>query len=142
MTGVPEWMRFAFAVVLVLTMVVAFWGRPPRRRSSPALWRMLAGCGAAMYTAGCGALLLDETVISAALVGAGVETLSVVAWLGRGFGEDDDTDGGGGDDGPDSGDRDDGGDDGGRWDVDDERAFRDYARRGPYEHGPREPIPG
>jgi hypothetical protein len=131
MTGVPVWMRFAFAVVLILTMVIAFWGRPPRRRTSPALWRRLAGCGAVMYTAGCGALLMDETVISAALVGAGVETLSVVAWLGRGFGEDDDGGGGGSDDDPDSGDRGDDGDNGPQWNVDDERAFRDYARRGP-----------
>ena len=40
--------------------------------------------GAVFYGAGCAALLLDEAAISAALVGVGVETLSVVAWLGRG----------------------------------------------------------
>src|SRR5260370_7269924 len=78
---VPLWLRFAFAGVLVISMAAAFWGRPPRRRPQPTTWRRLAGTAAACYGAGCGALLFDEPALSAALVGAGVETLSVAAWL-------------------------------------------------------------
>ncbi len=140
MTHVPLWLRCSFVAVLLATMALAFWGRPPRRRPRPATWRRLAGAGAICYGAGCGALLLDEAAISAALVGVGVETLSVVAWLGRGLGGEDD-DGGGGGDGrdPDSGDH--GGSGDGPdivWGPNDERAFRDYASRG----GRREPVPG
>ena len=67
------------------------------------------------------------------LVGVGVETLSVVAWLGRGLGGEDDDGGGGGgggSDDPDSGNRD--GDGDGPpdvWRPADERAFWDYVAR-------------
>ena len=141
MTSVPLWLRCAFVVVLVATMALAFWGRPPRRRPRPTTWRRLAGAGALFYGAGCAALLLDEAAISAALVGVGVETLSVVAWLGRGLGgEDDDGGGGGGSQGPDSGGQD-GDDDGsdGRWSPTDERDFWDYVSR---RRSPREPVAG
>src|SRR5260370_40379874 len=103
---VPLWLRFAFAGVLVISMAAAFWGRPPRRRPQPTTWRRLAGTAAACYGAGCGALLFDEPALSAALVGAGVETLSVAAWLGRSMGDDGEGEGGGGDDGEDPPDRD------------------------------------
>nr|MDQ6915570.1 hypothetical protein [Actinomycetota bacterium] len=99
--------------------------------------------GAAFYGAGCAALLVDAVVISAVLVGVGVETLSVVAWLGRGLsGEDDEGGGGGGggSDDPDSGDRD--GDGDGptdSWRPSDERAFWDYVSHG---HRPRDPVAG
>src|SRR4051812_48647119 len=96
MSHVPLWLRCVFAAVLVTTMTLAFWGRPPRRRPAPRVWRRLAAVGAAFYGVGCAALLADEAVISAALVGVGVETLSVVAWLGRGLGGEEDDDGGGG----------------------------------------------
>jgi hypothetical protein len=139
MTQVPLWLRCAFVVVLIATMVLAFWGRPPRRRPRPAIWRRLAGVGAVFYGAGCAALLLDEAAISAALVGVGVETLSVVAWLGRGMGGEDD-DGGGGGDGRGPGSDDQGGDgDGpeGGWGPHDESDFWDYvSRRGK----PRQPA--
>ena len=140
MTHVPLWLRCVFVTLLIVTMALAFWGRPPRRRPPPTIWRRLAGAGGAFYLAGCAALLLDEAVISAALVGAGVETLSVVAWLSRGLGgEDDDGGAGGGDDsgpGPGGGDGDgDGPPD--RWHPADERAFWDYVSRG---GRPREPA--
>src|SRR3954468_24421605 len=96
MSHVPLWLRCVFAAVLVTTMTLAFWGRPPRRRPAPRVWRRLAGVGAVFYGAGCAALLADEAVVSAALVGVGVETLSVVAWLGGALGGDDDGGGGGG----------------------------------------------
>lgn len=138
MSNVPLWLRCVFVVVLVATMALAFWGRPPRRRPRPATWRRLAGVGAVCYGAGCGALLVDEAAISAALVGVGVETLSLVAWLGRGLGDDEDEGGGGGGRGPDSDDEDDDGDgpDGG-WSPNDERDFWDYVSRG---GRPREPV--
>lgn len=127
-------------VVLIATMALAFWGRPPRRRPRPATWRRLAGAGAVFYGAGCGALLINEAAVSAALVGVGVETLSLVAWLGRGLGggEDEDDGGGGGGQGPDSGDEGDQGDGpDGRWGPSDENDFWDYVAR---KRG-REPIP-
>src|SRR4051794_32097681 len=143
MSHVPLWLRCVFAAVLVTTMTLAFWGRPPRRRPPARVWRRLAVVGAGFYGAGCAALLADEAVISAALVGVGVETLSVVAWLGRGLGGEDDGGGGGGgggSDDPDSGDRD--GDGDGppdAWRPADERAFWDYvSRRG----RPRDPVAG
>src|SRR5437588_11685132 len=130
MTHIPLWLRGVFAGVLVMTMAAAFWGRPPRRRPRPRTWRRLAGVGAVFYGVGCAALLADAAVISAALVGVGVETLSVVAWLGRGLGGEDDEGGGGGgggSDDPDSGDQDGDGDGpNDRWRPCDERAFWDY----------------
>jgi hypothetical protein len=138
MAHVSLWVRCVFAAALVLTMVLAFWGRPPRRRPRMGTWRGLAGVGAAFYLAGCAALLLDEAVISAALVGIGVEALSVVAWLGRALGDDDG--GGGGDndgDDPDSGDRGDGDGPPEGW-LFDERAFWDYVARRERDR-PREP---
>jgi hypothetical protein len=141
MSHVPLWLRCVFAAVLVTTMTLAFWGRPPRRRPAPQVWRRLAAVGAAFYGAGCAALLADEAVISAALVGVGVETLSVVAWLGRGLGGEDDDDGGGGGGSDDPDDRDRDGDGDGppdSWRPSDERAFWDYVSR----KGPREPIAG
>ena len=140
MTHVPLGLRCAFVAVLVATMALAFWGRPPRRPPRPSTWRRLAGAGVLCYGAGCGALLLDEAAISAALVGVGVETLSGVAWLGRGLGGDDGGGGGGGDGGdePDAGDR--GGDGDGPedvWGPEDERALRDYLGRA---RRPREPV--
>jgi hypothetical protein len=98
--------------------------------------------GAVFYCAGCAALLADQGVIAAARVGVGVETLSVVAWLGRGLGGEDEDGGGGGpgSDDPDSGNRD--GDGDGptdAWRPSDERAFWDYVGR----HGrPRDPVAG
>jgi hypothetical protein len=143
MSHVPLWVRCVFAAVLVTTMALAFWGRPPRRRPAPRTWRRLAGVGASFYGAGCVALLADEAVISAALVGVGVETLSVVAWLGRGLGgEDDDGGGGGGGGGSDPDDRDRGGDGDGPpdvWRPSDERAFWDYVDR---RTRPRDPVAG
>jgi hypothetical protein len=141
-THVPLWLRCLFAGVLVMTMTLAFWGRPPRRRPRPRTWRRLAGAGAVCYGVGCAALLADEAVISAALVGVGVETLSVVAWLGRGLGgeDDDGRGGGGGTDDPDSGDQD--GDGDGptdSWRPSDERAFWDYVSR---RDRPRDPVAG
>jgi hypothetical protein len=143
MSHVPLWLRCVFAAVLVATMALAFWGRPPRRRPAPRTWRRLAGIGAAFYGAGCAALLADEPVISAALVGVGVETLSVVAWLGRGLGGEDEDDGGGGGGGSDPDDRDKDGDGDGdgppdAWRPSDERAFWDYVSR----HRPRDPVAG
>lgn len=139
MTHLPLWLRVAFVAVLIATMALAFWGRPPRRRPRPSTWRGLAGAGVFCYGGGCAALLLDEAAISAALVGLGVETLSVVAWLGRGLGGEDDDGGGGGGggSGPDSGEGGDGPD--GQWSPTDERAFWDYVSRG---RRPREPIAG
>jgi hypothetical protein len=70
-----------------------------------------------------------------------VETLSVVAWLGRGLGGEEDDDGGGGGDSDDPDDRDRDGDGDGppdSWRPSDERAFWDYVSR----KGPREPIAG
>jgi hypothetical protein len=143
MTHVPLLVRCAFAVVLVGTMMLAFWGRPPRRRPRPTVWRKLAVGGAVCYGAGCGALLLDQAVISAALVGVGVETLSVVAWLGRGLGgEDEEGGGGGGTDGDDPDRSDRGGDGDGpddSWHAGDDRAFWDHVERG---RRTREPIAG
>lgn len=140
MSHLPLWLRFGFVTVLVLTMVLAFWGRPPRRRPRPLTWRGLTALAGLCYGAGCAALLLDEVAISAALVGMGVETLSVVAWLGRGLGEDDDDGGGGSDRDPDSGDQDGDGDgpEGG-WNLDDERDFWDYVNRPPRSR-PRTPA--
>jgi hypothetical protein len=142
MTHIPLWLRAVFAGVLVMTMALAFWGRPPRRRPRHRTWRRLAGAGAMFYGAGCAALLADEALVSAALVGVGVETLSVVAWLGRGLGGEDDEGGGGGggSDDPDSGDQD--GDGDGpldSWRPSDERAFWDYVSDG---DRPREPVAG
>ena len=141
MTHIPLWLRAVFAGLLVMTMALAFWGRPPRRRPRPRTWRRLAGAGAIFYGVGCAALLIDEALVSAALVGVGVETLSVVAWLGRGLGgEDDDGGGGGGSDDPDSGDQD--GDGDGppdTWRPSDELAFWDYVSHG---DRPREPVAG
>jgi hypothetical protein len=142
MSHVPMWLRCLFAAALVATMALAFWGRPPRRRPAPRTWRRLAGAGAAFYGAGCAALLADEAVISAALVGVGVETLSVVAWLGRGLGGEDEDDGGGGGghpDDPDSSDRDGDGDGPDAWRTADDRAFWDYVERGGRPH---EPVAG
>jgi hypothetical protein len=143
MTHIPLWLRCVFAAVLIMTMALAFWGRPPRRCPRPRTWRRLVGVGAVFYCAGCAALLADQGVVSAALVGVGVETLSVVAWLGRGLGGEDDEGGGGGgpgSDDPDSGNRD--GDGDGptdAWRPSDERAFWDYVgRRG----RPRDPVAG
>jgi len=134
---VPLWLRFTFAGVLVISMAAAFWGRPPRRRPHPTTWRRLAGAAAACYGAGCGALLFDEPALSAALVGAGVETLSVAAWLGRSMGDDGDGEGGGGDDGDDPTDRDPG-TPGDGWSPRDDQAFWDYVSR----KRDREPIAG
>src|SRR3954468_22648968 len=141
MSHVPLWLRCVFAAVLVATMALAFWGRPPRRRPTPRVWRRLAGGGAVFYGAGCVALLANEAVMSAALVGVGVETLSVVAWLGRGLGGEDDDDGGGGaaGRGPDAGAPGDGDGRDDRWRPDDERAFWDHVSRRP---GRREPVAG
>ena len=143
MTQVPLWLRFLFVALLLVTMALAFWGRPPRRRPRPATWRGLAGVGAVLYGAGCGALIVDQAAISAALVGLGVETLSVVAWLGRGLGGDDDDGGGSDDDGsdPDSGQDGDGDGPEGRWSPHDERDFWDYvSRRDRRPSGPRVPA--
>jgi len=140
MGDVPLWLRLVVAVVLVGTMVLAFWGRPPSRRPRPATWRRLAGAGAVCYCAGCAALLADEPALSAALVGVGVETLSVVAWLGRGLGGEDDDGGGGGGEPDDPDDRNCGGDGEGPpegWKPADEREFWDYVSRG---GSPREPV--
>jgi len=141
MTHIPLWLRAVFAGLLVMTMALAFWGRPPRRRPRPRPWRRLAGAGAMFYGVGCAALLADAALVSAALVGVGVETLSVVAWLGRGLGgEDDDGGGGGSSDDPDSGDQD--GDGDGppdSWRPSDELAFWDYVSHG---DRPREPVAG
>lgn len=142
MTHVPLWLRCSFVAVLIVTMALAFWGRPPRRRTRPATWRRLASAGALCYGAGCGALLLDEAAISAALVGVGVETLSVVAWLGRGLGGEEDDGGGGGGDGqgPDSDGHDGGGDEpDGSWGPTDDRDFWEHVSRGGRR---REPIAG
>jgi hypothetical protein len=142
MTHIPLWLRCVFAGVLVMTMAAAFWGRPPRRRPRPRTWRRLAGVGAVFYGAGCAALLADAAVISAALVGVGVETLSVVAWLGRGLGGEDDEGGGGGggSDDPNSGDQDGDGDGpNDRWRPSDERAFWDHVY---HRRRPREPVAG
>lgn len=140
MAHVPLWVRCAFAAALVLTMALAFWGRPPRRRPRAVMWRGLAGIGAVFYITGCGVLLLDQAVISAALVGIGVEALSVVAWLGRGLGEEDDGGGGDGDgDDPDAGDRDGDGGPPQDWRFD-ERAFWDYVARRERDRR-REPVP-
>jgi hypothetical protein len=142
MTQLPLWLRCLFVAVLVATMALAFWGRPPRRRPRPATWRSLAGLGVVFYGGGCAALLVDEAAISAALVGAGVETLSVVAWLGRGLSGEDDGGGGGGGGGEDPGS---GGEDGdgsrpdGQWGPTDERDFWDYVSRGGRS---RDPIAG
>ena len=124
---VPLWLRFTFAGVLVISMAAAFWGRPPRRRPRPTTWRRLAGAAATCYGAGCGALLFDEPALSAALVGVGVETLSVAAWLGRSMG----------DDGDDPTDRDPG-TPGDGWSPHDDQAFWDYVSR----QRDREPIAG
>lgn len=137
MAHVPLWMRCVFAAALIVTMALAFWGRPPRRRPRTVTWRGLAGVGAAFYMAGCGALLLDQAAISAALVGIGVETLSVVAWLGRGLGGQDGGGDGDGDD-PDSGDRGGDGDPPEGWRFD-ERVFWDYVARRERDR-PREPV--
>ena len=134
---VPLWLRFAFAGVLVISMAAAFWGRPPRRRPQPTTWRRLAGTAAACYGAGCGALLFDEPALSAALVGVGVETLSVAAWLGRSMGDEGEGEGGGGDDGDDPTDRDPG-TPGDGWNPQDDQAFWDYVSR----KGNREPVAG
>jgi hypothetical protein len=140
MTHVPLWLRCSFVAVLVATMALAFWGRPPKRRPRIATWRRLAGAGALCYGAGCGALLMDEAAISAARGGVGVETLSVVAWLGRGLGGEDDEGGGGGDGrGPDAGGPGDGDGPDSLWGPQDERAFWDHVGRRP---GPREPVAG
>lgn len=140
---VPLWLRIVFAGVLLASMLAAFWGRPPSRAPRPRTWRRLAGAAAAFYGAGCGALLLDEAVVSAALVGAGVETLSVAAWLGRSLDDgEDDGGGGGGDDDPDDRDRDGDGDAGhgpDGWRPSDERAFWDYVER---RTRPGEPVAG
>ncbi|MDX6697974.1 MAG: hypothetical protein QOE65_1371 [Solirubrobacteraceae bacterium] len=143
MSHVPLWLRCVFAALLVGTMALAFWGRPPRHRPRPKVWRRLAAVGAGFYGAGCAALLAGEAVLSAGLVGVGVETLSVVAWLGRGLGGEDGEDGGGGGGGsdPDDHDRDGDGDgEGGPhvWRPSDERAFWDYVSR----KRPHQPIPG
>ncbi|MDX6670646.1 MAG: hypothetical protein QOI91_1009 [Solirubrobacteraceae bacterium] len=141
MSDLPLWLRCLFAALLVATMALAFWGRPPRQRPQPKVWRRLAGTGAAFYGAGCGALLAGEAVFSAALVGVGVEMLSVVAWLGRGAGGEDEDEGGGGGGGSDPDDHDRDGDGDGppdAWKPSDERAFWDYAAR----KGPREPVAG
>ena len=134
---VPLWLRFAFAGVLVVSMAAAFWGRPPRRRPQPTTWRRLAGGAAACYGAGCCALLFDEAALSAALVGVGVETLSVAAWLGRSMGDDGEGEGGGGDDGDDPTDRDPG-TPGDGWSPQDDQAFWDHVSR----RGDRQPIAG
>jgi hypothetical protein len=118
-------------------MAAAFWGRPPRRRPQPTTWRRLAGTAAACYGAGCGALLFDEPALSAALVGVGVETLSVAAWLGRSMGDEGEGEGGGGDDGDDPTDRDPG-TPGDGWNPQDDQAFWDYVSR----KGDRAPVGG
>ena len=132
---VPLWLRLAFAAILVASLAAAFWGRPPRRRARPATWRRLAGAAALCYAAGCTALLLDEAALSAVLVGVGVETLSVAAWLGRSLGDDSDGEGGGGGD-DDPTDRD-GGAPGDGWRPEDERAFWDHVAR-----RERDPVAG
>src|SRR4051794_6597997 len=72
MSSIPVWLRLAFAALLLITIAVAFVGRPPRRRPGRRTWRRLAGVGAACYGIGCGALLLvDDPALSAALVGVG-----------------------------------------------------------------------
>jgi hypothetical protein len=133
MSSIPVWLRIAFAALLLMTIAVAFVGRPPRHRPRRRTWRRLAGAGAACYGIGCGALLMDDPALSAALVGVGVETLSVVAWLGRGLGDEGDGDEGGGPEpGTDP--------PGGIWDEDDDRAFWHYVeRRG--SRSPRVPTP-
>lgn len=132
---VPLWLRFLLAGILVASLAAAFWGRPPRRRARPATWRRLAIGAALCYVAGCGALLLDETALAAGLVGVGVESLSLAAWLGRSLGDDSDGEGGGGDD-DDPTDRD-GGAPGDGWRPEDDRAFWDHVAR-----RERDPIPG
>jgi hypothetical protein len=134
---VPLWLRFLLAGVLVASLAAAFWGRPPRRRPRPATWRRLAMAAGLCYATGCGALLMDEAALSAALVGLGVEALSVAAWLGRSLGDDSDGEGGGGGD-DDPTDRD-GGAPGDGWRPEDDRAFWDHVARGDRD---REPVPG
>jgi hypothetical protein len=135
---VPVWVRCALAAVLVASMAWAFWGRPPRRSPRPRTWRHLAGLGLGLYSAGCATLVLGHAVVSAALIGTGVEMLSLVAWLGRALGADEDDGppapddggepGGGGDDGPPG------------WDDRDEQAFRDYVAQRERRR-PRDPAP-
>ena len=136
---VPLWLRCLIAVVLVASLAAAFWGRPPRRRPRVATWRRLAASAAACYAAGCAALFLDKAELSAALIGVGVEALSVAAWLGRALGNDDDGGGGGGgSDDDDPSDRD-GGRPGDAWDPSDDQQFWDYVAR---RERDREPVPG
>lgn len=102
------------------------------------MWSNLAGIGLGLYLSGCGTLIAGQTALSAALIGSGVETLAVVAWLSRGPSAEED---GGADDEPSGGDDPGGGDhdDDGppRWSDGDERAFRDYVAR---RQRPREPV--
>jgi hypothetical protein len=128
MSVVPLWLRCLLAAVLIVSLALAFWARPPRRRPRAGTWRRIAGGAAACYGAGCGALLLGEAVVSAALVGVGVEALSVAAWLGRALGDDGDGDGGGGRDDDDPTDHGSGGS-GDGWDPDDDKQFWDYVDR-------------
>jgi hypothetical protein len=128
MSVVPLWLRCLLAAVLIVSLALAFWARPPRRRPRAGTWRRIAAGAAACYGAGCGALLLGEAVVSAALVGAGVEALSVAAWLGRALGDDGDGEGGGGSDDDDPTDRDSGGS-GDGWDPSDDQQFWDYVDR-------------
>ena len=137
MSVVPLWLRCLLAAVLIVSLALAFWARPPRRRPRVGTWRRIAAGAAACYGAGCGALLVGEAAISAALVGVGVEALSVAAWLGRALGEDDgDGGGGGGSDDDDPTDRDKGGS-GDGWDPRDEQEFWDYVARQDRERVPR-----
>lgn len=138
MMVVPLWLRILLAGVLVASLAGAFWGRPPRRRPRPVTWRRLATAAALCYGAGCGALLLDEAALSVALVGVGVEALSVAAWLGRSLDDDSDGEGGGGggDDPTDRG----GGAPGDGWRPEDDRAFWDHVARRDRDRD-RDPLP-
>jgi hypothetical protein len=137
MDGLPLWLRVGLAGLLIGTIAAAFVGRPPRRRPRTRTWRWLAAAAAACYAAGVAAFLSGAPILSAGLVGLGVEALSVAAWLGRAPGEE-----------PASGDGPSehpaGGDDSGhggpgRWGPDDDRAFWDEVGRAP---GPRAPVSG
>jgi hypothetical protein len=130
---VPLWLRCVLAALLLVSVALAVWGRPPRRAPRSNTWPNLAGLGLGLHFAGCGTLISGRAVLSAALIGSGVEVLSIAAWLGRATDPEED-------EGPegDGGSPDDGGDNGPPgWDDGDERAFWDYVAR---RDRPREPA--
>ncbi len=137
MDGLPLWLRVGLAALLIGTVAAAFLGRPPRRRPRKTAWGWLAAAAAASYAGGVAAFLAGEPVLSAGLVGIGVEALSVAAWLGRAPDEGP-APGADGPERPQDGDGPGGGGPG-RWGPDDDRAFWDEVGRAP---GPRAPVAG